>query len=340
MLNLKRIRPVKPIALRALLLLTTGATILAGCGNDTDSAKAGSSGEQLDVVRLATPTNLTGISTYYVADELGFAKDAGLKFDFIGAVEPGQLVASVVAGKLDVGGAHINRTIAGISAGAKIKAVVAQTETTEAVPHMSFVTTKDSPIKSAADIVGKKVGISKFGGCNEYTPYAYLLKNGIKDPKGKFEIVIAPEIKLEQALLQGDVDLIGLHENPSTIIKRGNLRVVFTDYDVWNTIGGATPLYFSQKFIKEKPDVVRRFVDVISKTNDYVNANPEKAIEITAKRGDIDPAKIRANYYAPHGEIKEESAQVWIDLLTKFNEIKPGIKPEDIFTNEFNDTLK
>ncbi|MFD1775007.1 ABC transporter substrate-binding protein [Paenibacillus rhizophilus] len=335
-----RTKPARPIMLRALLLLAAVSTLLAGCGKDADTAEAGSSVKGPDIIRLPTPTNLTGISNYYVAEELGYVKEAGLQFDYVGAVESGQLVASVVAGKIDVGGAHINRTIAGISAGAKIKAVVAQTETTEEIPHMSFVTTKDSPIKSAADIVGKKVGIPAFGGCNEYTPYAYLLKNGIADPKGKFEIVTAPEFKLEQALLQGEVDLIGLHENPSTIIKRGNLKVVFTDYDIWKSIGGATPLYFSNKFIKEKPDVVRRFVDVISKTNDFVNANPEKAIEITAKRGDMDPAKIRANHYAAHGEISPESVQVWIDLLSQFNEIKKDVKPEDIFTNEFNDTLK
>lgn len=331
---------ISTIASLIILLLTT-IIILSSCGNDSESATAvgAEASKEPDVIRLPTPTNLTGISIYYVAEELGYVKDAGLKFDYVGAVEAGQLVASVVAGKIDVGGGHINRTIAGISAGAKIKAVVAQTETTEEVPHMSFVTTKDSPIKSAADIVGKKVGIPAFGGCNEYTPYAYLLKNGIQEPKGKFEIVTAPEIKLEQALLQGDVDIIGLHENPSTIIKRGNLRVVFTDYDIWGDEGGATPLYFSTKFIKEKPDVVRRFVEVISKTNDYVNANPDKAIEITAKRGDIEPGKIRANHFAPHGEIKKETVQTWIDLLSRFKEIKPGIKPEDIYTNEFNDTL-
>lgn len=335
--------PNKPYSLKDAALITAALLLLwmAGCGSKPASGtSAGSGVKEPDVIRLPTVTSFVGVSTYLVAQELGFDKEANLKFEFVGAVDAGQLVASVVAGKIDVGGAHINRTIAGINAGAKIKAVAANTQTTEKAPHMTFVTLQDSPVRTAQDIVGKKVGIPQFGGCNEYTPYAFLQEQGIKDPKGKIEIVTAPEAKLEQALKQGEVEVIGLHENPDTIVKRGNLRILFTDFDIWGTEGGATPYYFSEKFIKQKPDVVKRFVSVIARTNDWINANPDQAKKITAEKGKVDVSVVRATTLAPHAEIKESTVQVWIDLLEQFKEIKPGVKPEDIYTNEFNAAVK
>ncbi|MEM5794814.1 MAG: ABC transporter substrate-binding protein [Bacillota bacterium] len=310
---------------------------VAGCSTNEQKKTAGESKEkQPDIIRVATPSNPTSPSVYYVGDELGFFAAEGIKIEFAGVVPSTQLVASVVAGKLDVGGAHINRTIAGISAGAKIRAVAANTETTQEIPHMVGVTTKDSPIKSARDLVGKKIGIPLIGGCNEYTPYAYLKKNGIDDPKSKVQVIVIPEAQLDQALRQGDIDLAMLHKTPAFIKERGEFKILFSDYDVWGTIGGATPAYFADKFIREKPEVVRRFVSAVAKTLNWCNANPQKAVEITARRANVDPSTIKQGNYAQDALIKEETVTMWIDLLRDFGEIKGDIKPAQIYTNEFN----
>ncbi|HEY3424163.1 MAG TPA: ABC transporter substrate-binding protein, partial [Negativicutes bacterium] len=101
-----------------------------------------------------------------------------------------------------------------------------------------------------------------------------------------------------------------------------------------------TPLYFSENFIKEKPDVVKRFVTAMVKTINWQNANKQQAAEITAKRAKLDPNKVKIRYFAPDGIITKDSVTVWIDLLTEFGEIKNGIKPEQIYTNEFNPNFK
>lgn len=320
------------VSIIAVLMLVT-----AGCSKQQQANTAGGNeGKKLDSIRVATPADPTSPSIYYVGDELGFFAEQGIKIEYAGIVPSTQLVAAVVGGKLDVGGAHINRTIAGISAGAKIKAVAAGTETSQAIPHMVCVTTKNSTIKTAQDMVGKKIGIPLIGGCNEYTPYAYMKKNGVDDPKSKVQIIVLPEVQLDQALRQGDIDLAMLHKTADFIKERGEFNVLFSDYDVWGTIGGNTPAYFSEKFIKEKPDVVKRFVAAVAKTNNWCNENPQKAIEITAKRAKVDPKTVKPGYYAKDAIILDETVTVWIDLLTNFNEIKDGIKPEQIYTNEFN----
>lgn len=117
-------------------------------------------------------------------------------------------------------------------------------------------------------------------------------------------------------------------------------RYLFSDYEVWGTKAGATPLYFTEKFIKEKPDVVSRFVTAMANSIRWQTEHPEEAREITAKRAKLDISQVRPRYFAPDGIIKEDSIQMWIDMLTEFGEIKPGIKPEQIYTNEFNPYYK
>jgi ABC-type nitrate/sulfonate/bicarbonate transport system substrate-binding protein len=290
-----------------------------------------------DVVKLADTFGTAGVYPFYIAEDLGFFAEEGIKPEFVGVVPPPQLVAAVIAGRLDVGGAHVNRTIAAINSGAKIRAVVASTETTRERPHMVFVVPASSPIRTAKDLVGKRIAIMAYGGCNEYTPYEWMRKNGIARPKGKLKIVVVPPGREIDAVKHGDADVAGTHMNPLDIKKKGNdLRILFTDYEVWGTKGGATPNYFSEKFIKEKPDVVRRFVKAMGKTHNWINANPDKAIALFAKRVKVDPATVNVNFYAPDGYIKEDTIKLWIDLLTDYGEVKPGIRPADIVTNAFN----
>ncbi|MEM5768908.1 MAG: ABC transporter substrate-binding protein [Bacillota bacterium] len=323
----------------AILITAVFCLILAGCFSSKakqSAAEVAAPAKKYDIIRLASPVDVVQTVNYWVGEELGFYEEEGIKLEYAGVVPSSQLVASVVAGKLDIGGAHVNRTIAGISAGAKIKAVVADKETSEEVPHMVFVTRTDSPLRTAQDLVGKKIGISTNGGCHEYTPYAYMKKNGIEDPKSKVQIIVMPETMMEQALRQGEIDVAGMHRNPNQVGDQPEFRVMFHDYQIWGTIGGATPVYFTEKFIKENPDLVRRFVRATAKTNNWCNANPDKAAEITAKRANIDPKTVKRTRYAPDGIIKDETVTVWIDLLRDFNEIKGDIKPAQIYTNEFN----
>lgn len=333
-----------------LLLISFAAFFSAGCSGKGEEKESSvqANGQQasqnqekkLDEVRIPDTYSPTGLYTAYIAEAKGFFKEEGIKGVFTGVIGPGQHVAAVVAGTNDVGTMHVNRTINGIAAGAKIKAVVADSETSKEFPHMEYVVLDNSPLKKPTDIVGKKVGLSAFGGCNEYTPYELLKKYGIADPKGKFEIVLIPPGKEEQTLRDGQVDVVGYHGHPADVFSRGSVRVLFDDYDVWGTVGGATPWYFREDFIKEKPDVVRRFVRAMSKTLDWVNANREEAIKVHADWVKIDPGKVTLMNYAEHGIIKEDSIQVWLDTLKQYGELKKEYTPSDIYTNEFNDYAK
>jgi ABC-type nitrate/sulfonate/bicarbonate transport system substrate-binding protein len=292
-------------------------------------------------VRIPDGYAPTSVYVPYIAEELGYFEAEGVKPVFTGVIPAGQHVAAVVAGTNDVGTLHVNRTIVGIAGGAKIKAVVAQSETNKEFPHMEFVVMEDSNIRTAKDMIGKKVGVIAMGGCNEFTPYAWLKKNtDIKDPHNQFNFVVVPVGNEETALRTGEVDVMGFHGHPINVFERGGVRVLFDDYDVWGNVGGATPFYFREDFIEKNPEAVRRFVSAISKAGDWLNSHQEEAKVLLAKRAGINPNQMVLTYRAPNGIIKEDSVQIWIDLLTEYGELTKPIKASDVYTNEFNEFAK
>jgi ABC-type nitrate/sulfonate/bicarbonate transport system substrate-binding protein len=341
------------------IVILTGLIVLSGCGNSESETQGGANspsgqpntkvagGEALSgdtskdsnltslKVPLSTPTTP---DILLVGDSLGFYREKGIQLDFVGLVPAAQHIAAVISGDINVTpGSHINRTIAGISAGAKVLAVVGKTETSERLPHMVGIIKKNSPIKKPTDLVGKTIGIPMIGGCNEYTPYAYLDKFGIDDPKNKIEITVIPENNLEQALRQGEIDLAMLHSTPEEINRDGEFDILFTDYDVWGTDGGGTPLVFSTQYISEHPDVVRSFVSATVKPLNWINENNSTAGDITAKYYKIDRNQVSDRYFVPNGIIKEETITIWTKLLRDFDEIKDNIPLEKIYTNEYNE---
>jgi ABC-type nitrate/sulfonate/bicarbonate transport system substrate-binding protein len=309
-----------------------------------DAGAADKSAKALFDIRFASSPSFGTPEYLVVAHEKGFDAEEGLNFVDAGAMGPNELVASVVAGQIDVAGRHVNRAIAGINAGAKIKCVAAVAETTKDIPHMTFVTLKGSPIKTVADFKGKKLGLSNYGGCHQGTADGWLKKNGIpiSEIKNYYEAVILPsEPKVIQALYQGQVDAIGLHKELEWVNdQEGKVEVLFTDYDVFGTLGGASPLYFREDFLVKHPDEVRRFVKVMARTYEWINANLYEAREMTAKLGKVDIKQIGKLYFAPGAVIDPATVQIWIDFMTETGEIKPGIKVEDVYTNEFNENSK
>ncbi|HWR57070.1 MAG TPA: ABC transporter substrate-binding protein [Negativicutes bacterium] len=335
---MRKFSKIRLLFLAALL----GAMLLslAGCGSKEPAAgpEPGQS-EEKTVYEIRIPDMYTPVDTYipYIAAAKGFYEAEGIKPVFTGVIGPGQHVAAVVAGDNDVGFLHINRTINGIAAGAKVRAVVAGSETSEEYPHMEYVVLENSPLKEPKDIIGKKVGVIAVGGCNEYTPYGILKKLGVDNPQDKIEIVVVPPGNEETALRTGVVDVVGFHGHQLDVFAKGGVRVLFDDYDVWGTVGGATPWYFREDFIEKNPEAIRRFVSAHAKAGNWVNEHREEAKKIQAEWTKVPVESVIVQNFAKDGIIKEDSIQLWIDELTAYGELKVGVPVKTTYTNEFNE---
>lgn len=333
----------KSIILRSLsivLIISLCVGGFAGCKKKVVLTPAPKDENGFDIIKMPTSNNPVGVDAFVVGEELGYFKDAKIKIERVGVISADQIMPSLTTGNIDVGGGHIPRGIGAVQAGAKIKAIAANTHTTEEKTHMTFVTLENSPIKTPLDMIGKKVVIFARGGCPEYTPLEELKKLGVKDPKDKFEVVVVPSGKEEQTLRSGNADVAGLHMNPYQVKARGGLRILFTDYDIWSEEGGQAPYYMTDKFIQANPDLVKRFVGAVAKTNNWVNANNDKAKEIYAKKFNLKAENLSINYYEPDSIIKENTVKLWVDVLKGYGEIKKDLPVKNYYTNDYNPNFK
>ncbi|MDR1578208.1 MAG: ABC transporter substrate-binding protein [Deltaproteobacteria bacterium] len=294
-------------------------------------------GQKYFVLNVPYSPEPTSPDLLVTGEENGFFEEYGIKLKSVGAVPGNQVIPSVLKGLIHTNsGGHINTTIAAISAGAKIKAVSQKTETSQRIPHKVAIVRTNSPIRTAHDLVGKKIGTSSVSGCSGYFSLAYMRKFGIPDVKNASNLVVIKEVVLEQALRQGDVDVSLMHKVPEYYAKSKEFEVIFTDYDIWENRGGGTPNFFHLDFIAQHPDVVRNFVAAMAKTVNWANDHPLENRQITARRFNIDVNTVTERYYAPNAIIKDDSVTVWVDVLKEFNEIPEAVPSEKIYTNEFN----
>lgn len=316
---------------------TSGKTLQNSSG--PTSGNTSSKDGDLDTVKMALYANYDPV---YVGQEKGFYREEGIKIDFVGALPFEQMVMAVVNGDINVASGHANRVINGITNGAKIKAIAAASKTIPGYPHMTLFVLEKSNIKSAKDLIGKKVAIWGFGGCSEFMMYEYMRqKVGVSNPKESIELVSMPDAQQEQALKSGLVDAVFIHAPYSKkLTNTGGVTKLFDDNDLEKSLGLA-PYFVSDDFIEKHPDVVKRFVKATAKSLDWSNEHREEAYQITALRLDMDVKDMEGFYSPEHGLIIDSEVQNWISTLTNYGLVKDGqIKTSDIYTNEFNPYFK
>lgn len=161
--------------------------------------------------------------------------------------------------------------------------VVALSAVNQSSPLGIISLAKKIKLTSPADLKGLNIGIHPAGSTYIFFK-AFLAANGMSESDIKMSSVSPP---YESYLLLGRVDAVPGYidaEVPELEAKAGgpgSLSILLgADYG-YKVYGSG--LFTSEAMIKDKPDVVGRFVKAYTKAFDYVVAHPEEAAEITAK---------------------------------------------------------
>lgn len=282
-----------------------------------------------------------------IANELGYFK--GIKVKVVDtSANPSDVLAAVSSGQVDFAHLQYATIVRAIGKGAKIKSIGTAHGASSTVNYAAFVLA-DSPIKSAKDLKGKKIGGSVIPGTTTYFGFVeYLKKEGlsIKD----VDIVNIPPGQEEQVLKSRQVDVVGIWDDYRiAALKDGNdVRVLFTVYDVLPKGVHHCGIAVSDSFLKEKPEAARRFMEGFAKAADWSRENPNASIELQAKiagKKGGDPNLV-LKYKHPedirdHALVEDIDIQYFIDKYVESGELKEGqIKPADVYTNEFNPYYK
>lgn len=283
-------------------------------------------------------------SPYFVATEKGWYKEEGLEVNII----PGKGSADV-AKKIDVGSAEFGIVDTGVgivarAQGAKIKNVSMLFDKS---PYCMWMW-KDSGINSPKDLVGKKIGAPPGDAQRTIFP-ALAIANGFDPGKVTF-VNIAPEAK-QSALVSKQVDVVfDFYSGAPFYYKAfGPDKVKFMMFADWGVDVYSNAIVVTDKYAKENPGIIKRFVKASLRGWEFTLKNPEEAINIMAKyRTEIDKPLMLANLKLIIDLFRTERYQKngigWVDdkkmadsikIISQFRDLKVDMKPSDMYTNEF-----
>ncbi|MQP65231.1 ABC transporter ATP-binding protein [Niveispirillum sp. SYP-B3756] len=233
----------------------------------------------------------------YIAQEMGYFKEAGLVVEMIAPADPNDPPRLVAAGRGDVAISYQPQLHLQVDAGLPVVRI----GTLVATPLNSIIALKDGPVKSLKDLKGKKVGFS-VGGFEDALLGAMLEKHGLSL---KDVTLVNVNFSLSPALFAGQVDaIVGGFRNfelNQMAIEGKPGRAFFPEEE-------GVPAYDELIFIAARDRAndprLGRFLDAVERGTAYMINHPDAAWALFIKgRPDMDT---------------ELNKRAWRDSLPRF----------------------
>lgn len=281
-----------------------------------------------------------------LAEDLGYLGD--VKLDWVGNTISGpQDIQSAATGQIDFGGAFNGAVVKLAANGAPITSVISYYGVDKHA-YNGFYVLGDSPIRSARDLIGKKVGMNTLGAHSEAMLDIYLQRHGLsKGEIGKVEPLVVPPVNTEQSLRQRQIQVGVLGDVlRDKAVAEGGIRPLFTDFQLLGAFSAGTYV-MTKRFLRQNPGTAKTFVTGVARAIEWARKTPREEViarmtEIVKKRKrkeDIETLKYWKSFGVAEtgGRITDEQLQLWVDWLVERGDIKRGkVKASDLFTNEYN----
>jgi NitT/TauT family transport system substrate-binding protein len=214
---------------------------------------------------------------FYVAKEKGYYKSAGLDVTIEAGGPDFPAIQMVAGGSEQFGVSGADQILVGRGKGAPVVALAVLYRKN---PFVLFAL-KKSGIDTPAKFAGKNIGL-KIGG-NEELIYRAVIKSAGLDKSQVTETPVKFDIT---PLLTGQVDVWpGYLINEVLAAKEKGFDVSVISPSDFGISLYADTLFTTEKMLKEKPALVRAFVEATVKGWNDAIAHPDEAAQITVKYG-------------------------------------------------------
>lgn len=240
----------------------------------------------------------SGFSLGYgaVMEQMKFAEKEGLDVEWVKFAEVNGPTRAIVPQTIDLAfGAPSTASMSIAADGVPVKIVLASQ-----IAEAQIVVPAGSPIKSVADLKGKKIGMSPPGSATHAIASAVL--QGVYGLKsGDYSVVPGNEGRLAQFLLQKEVDAAVIRSvtiaQMTDDVKLTYLASVVEDWKKL-TKGTAAPILavtvVHSDYVAKNPEAVAKFIAAMRKTLEYGSKNKDRVAEILQKTANMKPGDAKA----------------------------------------------
>lgn len=232
----------------------------------------------------------------YAGLERGIFKEAGLNVEGVKFQSAQQVAEAMITGRIH---GSANGTASAVLALAEITSpglfkIICSNPSNHKLVLDQFVVPIDSTIKSIAELKGKRVG-SGPGIQNVTLTKLILEKNGVTDAR----VVELPIGQHVPSLAAGQLDAVYTLEPTGTAGRlKGLTRVLENGVISKYILGAADAPWFggsasvTSTFLKDQPDLARRYVAAYARAVDFVRKNPSQVRQHLDGFTSIDPSLV------------------------------------------------
>jgi NitT/TauT family transport system substrate-binding protein len=265
-------------ALAALALALVPAA--AGCGSGEDEA-TGPVAPAADLTPVTVGVlPIVDVAPLFIGRDKGFFAKRGLDLKTAFAEAGPAIVPNVVKGTYHFGFANMTSLMINQTKNVPIQVVASGVASTgeKGMDFGGVVVPVNSPIKTAADLAGKRIAVNAVGSIGDTTVRESVRAAG-GDPKS-LTFIAKPLPQMQAFMEEGKADAAWTVEPWLSLTRGTGGRVV-----AWNYVDIAPKLtvaaYFTNtKLAQENPDLVKRFVEGMQESMRFADAHPDQVRDI------------------------------------------------------------
>jgi NitT/TauT family transport system substrate-binding protein len=268
---------------------------------------------------------LTNFAPLVVARDKGYFAEENLNVSWTNVNQGAIAIEAVFGGSAEIGGSSIFEPMVARGNGLDIVFIAASTRIRSNPPDNSGVAVRaNDSIRSAKDLVGKKISAGLINSVNYAHMREWLQRNGV-DP-GSVQFLEIPFPQMADALFQNRLDAVWNVEPFLTfMVKSGNARVIAYPYQENVPRMDITGYLAKESWVKANPDVARRFKRAIDRAStDLINASKEVRDGFVAKYTGAKP-EVVAEMNLPENvtEFNVPSLKANLDIAVRQKLAKP-----------------
>jgi NitT/TauT family transport system substrate-binding protein len=273
------------------------------------------------------PSDVSSVLVYGI--NRGTFKSAGLDI-VLTTLTSGPVVANAVAGgSLDVGAANVGSLCVARSRGVPFKIFAPAGIADEAATGDIIAVPTDSPIKTAADLTGKTVGIVALKTMQHAAALAWIDKHGGDSKSVKFIEVPFPEMGAAMDTHRVDATL---PTEPFSTSLRPRVRTIGKQWDAMKMPFPIFAFFATETWLAAHGDAAVTFAGAIRQAAIWANAHRKESALMLAKFANLDPQLAATMGRSTFGTTAIDPAMIQpiVDIQVKYGMMSAPIDPADL----------